>query len=402
MERNLQDVIQTLAERNDSFYLYDALRIRQQINRLKSCFPSIEFLYSVKCNPHREVLKTVFSEGLGVDAASLGEVRLAAETGLTKEENFYSAPGKTGAELAAALPLATVIADSLSEIRRISAMSPLPVCVGLRINPDFTMEGESGVASKFGVDEGLALEFIRNSLPDNIRISGIHVHLKSQELNPNRLAAYYGKIFALAERIESALGYPLEFLNMGSGIGIAYAEGEREIDLEDLGKETEAILLPYRSSHPNTRLFIESGRYIVCQSGVYVTHVSDVKLSHGKTYVILRNTLNGFARPSLGSLVAKYSRDATPLPSEPLYTGPASFTYSAPYPERETERVTLVGNLCTATDVMAENIELPRLEAGDIVLVSNAGAYGATLSPNRFSSQQAPAEYVLDETGRVR
>lgn len=394
--------IEKIAESYESFYLYDEAVIRGQIAKLKGSFPGIEFLYSVKCNPNANVLRTVFKEGFGADAASAGEVRLAAGAGLGRDMIFYSAPGKTEKDIRDALPNSVIIADSLSELERISAAAgDATVEAGIRVNPDFTFAGPGGGPSKFGVDEEEVLRGLEGGLPANIRITGIHLHVKSQELDSSKLTAYYSNIAALAERVESRLGYQLDYVNMGSGIGIAYSCRESEIDIAALGAETVKLLAAYRASHPKTRIIIETGRYVVCQSGSYVTHVADRKVSRGKTFVLLRNTLNGFIRPSLERMVAAYTAEPSPKVWEPLYTGREVFTFTTLHPEREKETVSLCGNLCTATDIIASDIEMPRLEPGDIVVINNAGAYAAVLSPMQFSSQQAPAELMLREDGTL-
>ena len=112
-----KEILTTLAQQHDSFYLYDQAGITECAERLKGAFPFASFLYSVKCNPHPQVLQTVFAQGFGADAASLGEVLLAAENGLTPDQIYYSAPGKTPMELAGAVDKATIIADSLHELR---------------------------------------------------------------------------------------------------------------------------------------------------------------------------------------------------------------------------------------------------------------------------------------------
>ena len=91
-----------------------------------------------------------------------------------------------------------------------------------------------------------------------------------------------------------------------------------------------------------------------------------------------------------------------PAGSEPLFTSLDAFEIASFRPEWEgTETVTLVGNLCTASDMIAEDIILPVLKQGDPLIISNAGSYGAVLSPMQFSSQRSPAELFLDETGRI-
>lgn len=391
------------AKKADSFYLYDESAIKEQIAKLKDNFSGIEFLYSVKCNPNRNVLKTIFGGGFGADAASLGEVKLASELGLGKKQIYYSAPGKSVQDIRESLPYSTLIADSLSEVGRISeALGEDTAEIGLRINPDFGFDGsDTGSASKFGIDEADALEYLRSGVQENIKVTGIHVHLKSQELDAKKLTAYHGHLLSLADRVEAALGYQLDYLNMGSGIGVAYSPKETDIDICRLGKETEALLSDFRNSHPDTRIIIETGRYLVCQAGIYATHVVDKKVSHGKTFVILQNTLNGFIRPSVVCMVAKYANAGGAPSYEPLFTCEDAFSFSAPYTDRECETVTITGNLCTAIDIIADNISFPRLDVGDVLVINNAGAYAAVISPMQFASQPKPKEFMLLESGEL-
>ena len=320
---------------------------------------------------------------------------------LEGDEIYYSAPGKTEDDIRSTLGNCEIIADSLGEIERISRIAGKNmVDIGIRINPDFSMDGHGGGPSKFGVDEEELLSFMKSSIPENIRIHGIHVHVKSQELDGKKLAAYYRHLLALAGKVESVMGHGLDYINMGSGMGIAYSMDEKEIDMESLGKEMAGPLASFRRNHPGTKLLIETGRYVASQAGIYVTHVADRKVSRGKTYIILRNTMNGFIRPSLAGLVERYS-GKNPSACEPLFSGIHAFSIEVPYQDRAKETVTLTGNLCTAADVIAENIEIPKLHRGDIVIIHNAGAYGAVLSPMQFSSQKMPDIYFLHEDGTI-
>lgn len=190
---NNRTLIEKCAERYDSFYLYDEKGILEALSKLKRCFPDVSFLYSIKCNSNPHVLNCIFGQGLGADAASLGEVLLASEAGLTRNQIYYSAPGKTAKEIEGASTKATLIADSLDEVARIQQVAARTggvFRVGLRINPDFTFDNSHGLPSKFGIDEEQAVRFLQKYNYENVEINGIHVHLKSQELNPDILAAY--------------------------------------------------------------------------------------------------------------------------------------------------------------------------------------------------------------------
>ena len=393
-------IIEKLSQKYDSYYIYDESSIIERTGMLKKAFPDVDFLYSIKCNNHPEVVRSVFAQGFGADAASLGEVMIASENGLSQDMIYYSAPGKSASDIETAWEKAVIIADSTSEIELIEQIASDKGCckdIGVRINPDFAFGGGAGLPSKFGVDEDQLITFEKCGGHPHVRVTGIHIHLKSQELCADVIGAYYRNIMELADRIEGLTGTELEYINLGSGIGVPYAECDNELDIEALSAALSAI----RGSR-NTRIIIEVGRYAVCKCGCYVTRVMDRKVSRGKTYVILKNTLNGFLRPSLAKLVEHYATGGEMKGVEPLYTGRGSFGFYALKdnggPE---EKIDLVGNLCTAADVIAEDIMMPRLERGDIVIINNAGAYASVLSPMQFSSQEKPAEIFIDAKGII-
>lgn len=395
-------IIEKYAKKHDSFYLYDENCIINSINVLKENFQQIEFLYSVKCNPNSHILRSVFAQGFGADAASLGEVLLASKAGLTRDKIYYSAPGKTMEEIKVAIDKSILIADSLDEIKKIQMIASLlgiTVNIGIRINPDFSFYEDCGQSSKFGIDEEQAVEFLRNYDCKNVKITGIHVHLKSQELDTRILSDYYGKMLHLAEKFYSLCG-ELDYVNMGSGMGIQYST-ETPLDMKLLSTGIGDKFDKFKATYSNTKLIIETGRYVVGKSGVYVTKVVDRKVSHQKTYLILKNTLNGFIRPSLAVLVTRYAAQDKPVSSEPLFTGKNAFQFLTFKDEEPTECVTLVGNLCTATDVVAEDIMLPHLECGDCIVITNAGSYAAVLSPMQFAMQEKPRELFLTTDDKI-
>lgn len=399
----LNNILFDCFKKHDNFYLYDESTIIANLNRLKVNFPQVDFLYSIKCNSNFNVLRSVFSQGLGADAASAGEVKLAQKAGLSADEIYYSSPGKSLEDIKNTISRSVLIADSLDEIKRIQMVakqSGTPVKIGIRVNPDFTFSSIGGQSSKFGVDEEQAISFLEKNSCKNVKVTGIHVHLKSQELNADTLAIYYKRMLALAEKFERVCG-TLEYINMGSGMGIQYSPDDIPLDVTALGTAVRKELDIYRIAHPHTKIIIEIGRYAVCESGIYVTKVLDRKISHGKTYLILKNTLNGFIRPSLAQLIARYSSEDSPIGAEPLFTSKDAFGILTLKEIPPSETVTLVGNLCTNTDVIAEDIRLPHLECGDAVIITNAGSYAAVLSPMQFSAQEKPKELFLLQSGEI-
>lgn len=397
--------IRQLAERHRSFYIYRQSMIEDNIQALKSSFKNAQFLYSVKTNPFEPVLKTVVRQGLGFDAASLNEVLMGEKLGLARDKIYYSAPGKTRDDIVGAAGRSVIIADSLNELEMLQSVAKetgKKLDTGIRINPDFTLGSESGVSSKFGIDYDILKENIQwiNSL-DMLNITGIHVHSRSQELNRQTLARYYENMLKLAVFVKENLAPGLKFVNMGGGLGIPYSCGQRPLDIHGLGRAFDEMAEKFLEQIPGVKIFIESGRYIAGKAGTYVTTVLDKKVSMGKTYVILHNTLNGFIRPSLAMLVEAYA-NGNLFGSEPLYTQKDAFEFSAPFSDGQPEQVTLCGNLCTATDVVAKDITLPALKPGDIITISNAGSYAAVLSPMQFASLPAPAQIFFTSDGLIK
>lgn len=388
------EFILSKAKEQDSFYIYDGKAMGVRAELLKAAFPGVEFLYSIKCNPFADVVRTLANHSFGMDAAGIQEVELAIEAGIPGGNIFYSAPGKTTAAIRKALRRCVIIADSLNEVTKISrAVKAEPLEIGLRVNPDFSMDGEEGQPSKFGIDEKEALHFIKADVPSNLRITGLHVHLKSQVLEEEKLLHYYDRLLDMAEKMAPYMR-KFSFLNLGSGIGIPCGK-ENPLDIRSLGQKLAGKISEFHEKFPETRLLIETGRYVTEPAGIYVTKVVDRKVSHEKTFLILSDTLNGFLRPSVAELIRKYAGESAPG-SEPLFTKTHAFPIRT-LKQGDFEKVTLVGSLCTASDLAAEDISLPHLEIGDLVIFENAGAYGATLSPFAFSSREKPAEYFVPE-----
>jgi diaminopimelate decarboxylase len=403
-----EKIIAELAEKNDSFYLYDEGEIRSRANKLKHDISNAGLLYSIKANPDVNVVKCLAGIGFGADAASAGEVETAAAAGIPAADIYYSAPGKTDSDLQQTLGRCVIIADSIGEIGRINkraAAEDLRVDIGLRINPDFHLQNDPYVSpccrpSKFGIDMEAALEVLSDWGYDRVRVTGIHIHLGSQMLDHEMIEAYHENVLKTAVKTEETMGRALDFINLGSGIGIPYGSDEAEADTAAIGRNLRRLAERYGLG--KTRLIMETGRYVAGPAGIYACKVIDRKESGGRIFVILAGTLNGFIRPSMARLIENCAGGAPVSGCEPLFNG----NYDGFRPETlkkngETEIVTLVGNLCTAIDVVAESAELPEPEPGDVVFFRNAGAYGAVLSPRQFASQPQPKEFFVTAEGRV-
>jgi len=400
------------AEYGYPFYLYEEERIAAQLSRLREALPDFGILYSLKTNPHTAICRFMSGSGAGADAASGAEVQKALAAGFAPENILYSAPGKSEEELRASLGSCVLIADSYGELERLNALAAESGRVekaGLRINPAVSYgpgafpEILPGAPAKFGVDEeGLAgrSEFIAGL--KNIHLCGVHVFLRSQVLSHAALLAYCRHVFSLARSWTDIFGQAPSFINFGGGFGIACGEWKNPLDLNSLGAELRELAAEQKAAlGQGVRLLVESGRFLVAEAGNFVTRIEDVKESRGTCFAIVPGGLGGFLRPSIMSLMNSLSGSIRG-PLEPLYSnGSAHAVFMPESPDRPLKKVTVTGNLCTALDVIAKDALLPAPRVGDILCVSNAGGYAATLSPFAFTGFSRPAELYLDRRGVV-
>ncbi len=395
-------------------YIYEEAAIAEQLSLMRETFPDFRIVYSLKTNPHAPLCRFMAEQGTGADAASSYEVDVAAAAGFPPEAIYYSAPGKTEQQLAAALGKCVITADSCRELVRLERLaaaagmygeSRLPV--GLRINPELAYgPGEfpevlPGSSSKFGVDAE-CLPDLRSFFDSlrHIRPAGIHVFVRSQVLSPAALAASLRASFELALLCRRELGWNIDFINFGGGLGISSAVSAG-LDMNMLRHVVGETVREYRNLFPGCKLLLESGRFLVGRAGTFVSRIEDIKDSRGTTYAIVPGGLSGFLRPSVMNLLESLPC-AIQGPYEPFYSNARMHQISLPEKtDGQQTRVTVCGNLCTALDVLARDVLLPEPRVGDIVAVSNAGAYAASLSPFAFASFPRPPELFLHRNGEV-
>jgi diaminopimelate decarboxylase len=203
------------------------------------------------------------------------------------------------------------------------------------------------------------------------------VYSASGVLSAGEISGHLEYVEELAARLASRLGFELECIDFGGGFGIPYAEEEPELDLAPVAEAAARL----RKEHPNVRFLFESGRYIVGQSGVFLTRVVRVKESRGRVFVICDGGMNSFLRPV-------FMRIAHPV---------RLVNRAGEAPEAEFD---VCGPICTPIDVSGRGVRLPRPGPGDVVGFFSAGAYGYTMSILGFMSRGRPAE-LLAGRGRV-
>jgi diaminopimelate decarboxylase len=377
------------------FFVYDRSVIDKKWSLLRDALPSrFSICYSVKANPNRAVLQHFLAKGAGLEIASGGEFCQALSAGCPAEKIFFAGPGKTEAELELVLSrgIGEIHLESLREAERVSGISQrlgIRAHVAIRINPSGEAEGGAmrmgGRPAAFGVDEETLDEVLDKvlSLPA-LDLRGIHLFTGTQILDYRILVSQYQKGMELAARVATRLKKPLHTLDFGGGLGTPYFAHEEELDTQMLRESLDALMKTAENDplFAGTQFMVEPGRYLVGESGVYVTRVNDIKVSRGKKFLIVDGGMNHHLSAS-GNLGQTIKRNY-----------PVALLSRLGQPVEET--VEVVGPLCTPLDVLARGISLPRAEVGDLVGVLQSGAYGRSASPLGFLSHAAPPEVWVD------
>jgi diaminopimelate decarboxylase len=388
-------ILALVAEYGTPLYLYDASVLQRTWSQLREALPpEFTVYYSMKANPNQRILKFFLDRGCGLEIASVGEFYRALRAGCDPNNILFAGPGKTEAELQQVLEkrIGTIHMESFREIDRVSTLSQQmrhPAEIAIRINPTEEAQGGAmrmgGKPLPFGIDEECLDAVLDRVLPDPwLQLQGIHLFIGTQILDATVLLAQYRKGLAIALRVAQRLGKPLQTIDFGGGLGIPYFPGEHPLDLETFSQSLAALMVEIRSEPllTGTQFMIEPGRYLVGEAGLYVTQVNDIKVSRGKTFLVVDGGLHHHLTAS-GNLGQVIKRNY-PIALLNKLTDPA------------TETVEVVGPLCTPMDILGRNVTLPPAEVGDWVGIFQSGAYARSASPLGFLSHPAPPEVWVD------
>lgn len=382
--------LRELAERYGTpLYVYNGEILRERAETLGRVFPDFRLFYSLKANPAPALCKVLSNLNFGADVSSVREMKIALEAGYDASALGFVGPAKPLEALRAACEtgIGTLYVESEAELialRRLSLEWGRSIPVALRINtrhrPSSAGELMAGGPSQFGIDEehvGTVLEGIDRAA---IEIVGIHAFVASQVMDIDALLRHFERVAGLAQRLAATHDFELKLVNFGGGFGVPYSASERSLDLEKLGRRVWGHLpADWRSTPTPPKMYLEVGRYLVAEAGVFLTRVVDVKESRGTTFVITESGISGFARSAMSwaqqhpcSIVGKLGK-------------------------RTTEPCKVVGPSCMPGDVLCESAELPAPKPGEIVAIHNAGAYGFSMSMVAWGGFPPPKEVLYDQ-----
>jgi diaminopimelate decarboxylase len=370
-------------------FVYSSAMIRTRIASLRSAMPdNLAIHYAVKANPFQPVLQLLNGLVDGFDIASGGELEIVKAAGINPAIVSFAGPGKRDSELEAAIAAGvTLNLESEAEAERAMAIADRLGAVprlAIRVNPEFDLKGSGmkmgGGAKPFGLDAERVPALARRIVASGAEWRGFHIFAGSQALDALAIAETQAQSVELAARLAAASGAPLPHCNLGGGFGIPYFPGDQALDIAEVGKRLGERLANLTPELAATRFCIELGRYIIGESGVYLTRIVDRKVSHGEIFLITDGGLHHqlAASGNFGTVVRRNYPSAIAT----------RFDVSAE------EEASIVGCLCTPLDILANKGGFPRAEVGDIAAVFCAGAYGASASPAQFLGQ-GPAREML-------
>ena len=371
-------------------FVYDNNIVGAQVARFKGAMADgVALHYSVTANPYEPLLEFLGRYVDGFRIVSLGELNRLQDAGLAGIPMNLAGPGKLDIELEAAVRAgATISVESEGEARRaIEAgervgMQPR---ISVRVTPPFAIEdGRVTIGSRpspFGVDAERVPAIVLGLIEAGVDWRGLHMFAGAQCLDAAAIAEVHRVTIAHAGEIAEAIGSPLPELNLGSGFDIACRPGDAPLDIDHVARALNQTLCNAPPLLATTRFTIELGRWLVGESGVYLSRVVDRTESCGRTYL----TTDGGGHHLIGATGCLGERGIANFPI-------AVANRFGTLPEEE---VTVTGCLCTPYDLLGDQVGLPRADEGDLIAVFCAGAYGLSASPQAWESRPLAREMIV-------
>jgi len=367
------------------FYCYSTATLTRHYRVFCEAFADLDALvcYAMKANSNQAVIRTLAKLGAGADVVSEGELRRALAAGVPADRILFSGVGKTAAEMdfALAAGIRCFNVESLPELELLSARAVAAgrtAPVSLRINPDVDAKTHRKIATgkaenKFGIAwKDARAAYARAANLPGLKVTGIDMHIGSQitELQP------FDDAIALLVELTGTLradGHAIAHVDVGGGLGIPYRTDNAPPPLPD----AYAQVVNRHLKPLDLEVVFEPGRLIAGNAGILVAQVLYLKHGDAKNFLIVDAAMNDLIRPTLYDAFHEI---------RPVVEKPA-----------DAPRVTVdvVGPVCETGDYLGHDRDLPVLDAGDLIYVGTAGAYGATQS-STYNTRLLVPEVLVD------
>jgi diaminopimelate decarboxylase len=358
-------------------YVYDLSIIENQFKELKNGFRNIKNFkinFAAKSLSNISILKFMKKLGAGLDTVSIEEVKIGLICGFNNEDITFTPNGVSFNEIEEAYNLKVKInLDSLESIKDFSKKySSYPISI--RVNPNILSGGNKNVSvghdeSKFGIPLDYLDEISEMENKKNILIEGIHIHTGSDIVELDNFQEAFEKIFLVAKKFKN-----VKILNFGGGLKIPYFEGDSKTNILNLSNSIKKLINDNSFvTENNLKIILEPGKFLVGESGYFLTKVNYVKKTPNKVFVQLNSGFNHFIRPIFYDSYHEIINITNPNDKEYEYD--------------------VVGYVCEQ-DNFALKRKISNVRKGDILCFKNAGAYCSSMSSN-YNSRIKPAEVCI-------
>ena len=386
------DLVDLAKRYGTPLYVIDEATLRGICRDYKNAFKNytnIKMMYASKALCTSAIVRILDEEGFGFDTVSAGEIYTVFKSGVDMAKVLFNGSNKSEKEIELALEcnVGRFSVDNFYEaelLNKISEEKGKKADILLRITPgiechthDYIQTGQ--IDSKFGFDLSQVddiVELIINKYK-NLNLRGLHAHIGSQIFETQ---SYYDEVEILVKeiaRIKAKFGLNLDEINIGGGLGVKYTDADNPPSVDVLADAVTRALDKFAVEAKT--IYIEPGRSIISTSGVTLYTVGSSKqVPNGRKYVAVDGGMADNPRPSMYQ--AKYTAQVA---------NKIKFD--------ETEKVTIAGRYCESGDILIEEIELPKLEAGDILCVYNTGAYNYSMASN-YNRVEKPAMVLVNNS----
>jgi len=379
----LRDVIR---EFGTPFYIYDERGIIENGEALEATFADFygfQEFFAVKACPNLEILKIMRRIGFGFDCSSTPELIMSKwHVGASGEDIIFTSNNTSLEEFKTAEETNCIL--NLDDITMIPKVPKFPKLICFRYNPGQFRTGSqfigNPVEAKYGIRDDQIIEAYRQARERGALHFGLHTMIYSNQLDYTYMLETVRMLLKIAERIHY-IGIPLDFINIGGGIGIPYRPQQTPFNMPAFADESRKLLEGFRERFDFVpKFFMECGRYITGPYGVLVATVIN-RMSKYREYVGLDACMSALMRPAIYGAY----HHITVLGGE----------------ERPIKVVDVIGSLCENNDKFAKQRELPETKEGDIVIIHDAGAHGYAMGFN-YNGRLRPKELLLCQNGDVK
>jgi diaminopimelate decarboxylase len=389
------DCIELAKQYGTPLYVLDEETLRQSCRQYKQAFSSYEntlCLFASKAFMTQAICCILQEEGFGLDVVSGGEIYTALKAGFPMDRIYFNGNNKSEEELELAVSsgLSRITVDSFHELEQLDKTAGekgKKVQILLRITPgiechthEYIKTGQTD--SKFGFDLlelDKALSMITREYK-NLDLRGLHAHIGSQIFD---ISVYYDLVRIMIQEmseLRDRFGVVLEEMNIGGGLGIRYVDNDDPPSMEHVAKLVIDSINVHseKFNYPKPRLVLEPGRSIVGTSGVTLYTVGTHKqVPNATKYIAVDGGMADNPRPAM---------------YQALYHAVAANKVN----ENSRKTVTIAGRYCESGDIIIKDIEMPDLEAGDVICVFNTGAYNYSMASN-YNRVPRPAAVIVND-----